>query len=73
MKSTSSREQDLNDVAEIVKHENLQDPIELLQKLIKIEFDIDISILLDVFGTAYGIDWLENYYKENESEISKYS
>lgn len=33
--------------------------------------DIDICIRLETFGIAYGMDWLEKYYIENEEEIIK--
>jgi len=72
MKLTSAREQDLKDTADILKHNNIEQLFELLSKLVDMKFEIDISVLLDTFGRAYGIDWLEAFYRNNEAEISKY-
>ena len=71
MKLQSGREKDINDVALIIKKENLGDPIELI-KLLKDRYDfdgIDISMVLTAYGKAYGFKWLENYYQEHESEL----
>ena len=71
MKLQSGREKDIEDVALIIKKENLGDPIELI-KLLKDRYDfdgIDISMVLTAYGKAYGFKWLENYYQEHESEL----
>ena len=33
---------------------------------------IDISILLDVYGEALGIEWLEEFYTANEQELGMF-
>ena len=72
MKLVSIREQDLKDVAAILKRDNNEKPLELMSKLTGMGFDIDISILLDVFEAAYGMDWLDEFYRKNETELQKY-
>jgi len=46
--------------------------IELLSKLKHMKFDIDISLLLEAFEIAYGMNWLDNFYTENSEELRKY-
>jgi hypothetical protein len=72
MKLHSGREQDLKDVADIVKAENNKQPLELLSTLTEIGFNPDISDLLDSFGTAHGVDWLEAFYETHQAELRKY-
>jgi hypothetical protein len=72
MKLTSGREQDLIDVGTILKHDNNKEPFELLPELTCMGFHIDISSLLDGYEKAHGMQWLENFYKNNEVEIRKY-
>ena len=72
MKLISARGQDLLDVADIVKNSKNLQPFELLSRVNDMKFDIDISILLDVFGRAYGMEWLDKFYRENESELRKH-
>jgi len=72
MKFVSAREQDLKDISAILKHDDNKKPFELLTTLTDMGFDIDISLLLEAFGEAHGIHWLEEFYKSNESELIKY-
>jgi len=72
MKLTSGREQDLIDVGTILKHDNNREPFELLPELTGMGFHIDISDLLDGYEKAHGMRWLEDFYKDNESELRKY-
>jgi len=72
MKLASGREQDLIDVGTILKHDNNQEPFELLPELISMGFQIDISGLLDAYEKAHGMKWLEDFYKNNESKLQKY-
>jgi hypothetical protein len=72
MKLTSGREQDLIDVGTILKHDNNREPFELLTELVGMRFQIDISGLLDGYEKAHGMQWLEDFYKDNESELRKY-
>jgi hypothetical protein len=71
MKMSSPRNQDLKDVAVIIRVENIKQPFALRSQLEDIGFNVDISDLLEVFGIAYGIDWLKIFYEDNYDEISK--
>ena len=66
MKLTSARGQDMKDVAEIIRNTKELQPFELSKKLTEMGFLIDISILLDAYGEALGMEWLEQFYNENE-------
>ena len=72
MKLYSQREQDLRDVASILRKDNNEHPFELFSKLKHMKFDIDISLLLEAFEMAHGMDWLDNFYTENSEELRKY-
>ena len=69
MKLTSARGQDMRDVAEIIRKTKELQPFELSGKLTEMGFQIDISILLDVYGEALGMEWLEQFYNENEHKL----
>ena len=72
MKLMSAREQDILDVAGIIKREGITDPHAFLLKMEEYGFSgIDESVLLEAFGTAYGMDWLERYYIDNEEIINQ--
>lgn len=72
MKLTSGREQDLIDVGTILKQDNNQEPFNLLSELIGMDFQIDISGLLGGYEKAHGMQWLEDFYRDNESELRKH-
>lgn len=73
MKMMSARKQDIQDIGEIIKSRNLESPILLCEKLKSFGFDsVDISVLLEGFGNAYGMEWLENYIKNNQNELISY-
>ena len=33
---------------------------------------IDFSVLLEGFSYAYGMDWLEEFFKENQDKLRRY-
>ena len=71
MKLYSGRGQDLEDVASIIKKMRIADPEVLKEKLHDYGFSpVDESLLLEAFGIAYGMDWLESYYISHEEEIN---
>ena len=70
MKLTSARARDIKDVGEILAGEGTQKPFELVESLHIMGFNIDISLLLEAFGMAYGMDWLETFYRENAKRLS---
>jgi len=72
MKLSSAREQDIQDTAAILRKMNIQDPDDLMNRIHQYGFyHIDESVLLESFGIAYGMEWLEKYYLEHEEEINK--
>ena len=73
MKMVSIREQDLKDIAAIVAYKQFQSPFAVFRELKKLGFDtIDFSVLLEGFSYAYGMDWLEQFYKDNQEQLRKY-
>ncbi len=71
MKLQSGREKDIEDIALIVRKENLENPIQFIKSLReKYGFEgIDISLILTAYGKAYGFEWLEDYYRQHEDEL----
>jgi len=72
MKLENAREQDIVDVGDILKHENNSQPLELLSKLFDMKFNIDVSILLDAYEKAHGMDWLDDFYVKNQTKLCQY-
>jgi hypothetical protein len=72
MKLISARGQDLNDLADIIRSKEDMQPLELMIQLNEMGFTVDISLLLDAFEGARGMDWLDSFYKENQEELRKY-
>lgn len=71
MKMQSAREQDIKDAAAIIRQQKVETPEELKKQLRSYGIDgIDDSIILESFGEAYGMEWLEKYYIENEDKFS---
>jgi len=74
MKLELARTKDIEHVSSFIKHNNYDKPFDLLSQLRDVGFrNIDVSVLFQAFGEAYGIEWLEKFYRDNESEIMKYS
>ena len=72
MKLESGREQDLMDVGDILKKSRNEKPFALLSELIGMKFDIDISGLLDAYEKAHGMDWLDEFYFNNQEDLRKH-
>ena len=67
MKLMSAREPDIKVVSAIMQNQRIASPDALSKSLRKYGFhSVDESLLLEAFGEAYGMDWLERYYIENE-------
>lgn len=70
MKLESGREQDLKDIGLIIQYEDFKDPFELFERLRQQGFSqMDFSMLLEGFSYAYGMEWLEKFYKEHEKQL----
>jgi len=72
MKFHSQRYQDLQDISSILLKEENKDPFDLFTKLKNMGFDIDVSLVLEVFEIAYGIEWLADFYNKNSNDLYKY-
>jgi len=66
MKLHSGREQDVQDVAAILAMDGNKAPLQLKSELTKMGFVVDVSVLLEAYGVAYGMDWLSEFYTDNE-------
>ena len=72
MKLISAREQDVQDVGKILRKTGIDSPEVFLKIVESYGFShIDESVLLEAFGLAYGMEWLENYYLTHEEEIHR--
>lgn len=73
MKMMSIREQDLQDIGAIIKYKNFHSPFDTFKYLKDMGFDtIDLSVLLEGFSYAYGMDWLEKFFKENQDKLREF-
>lgn len=73
MKLTSAREQDLQDVGDIIKYRGLDSPIALYKFLRKNGFNtVDFAYILEGFSIAYGMDWLREFFEKNQEELRRY-
>ena len=72
MKLFSQRFQDLKDVSIIIRQNNNEQPFELMKELNDMKFNIDVSLLLEAYEMAYGMEWLNNFYISNSEELLKY-
>ena len=72
MKLSSARGQDIEDVGSIIKKLGIRSPDALSEQLYAYGFaQTDESLLLEAFGVAYGMKWLEDYYIQHEDEINR--
>ena len=72
MKLYSGREQDIDDVAAILRLRDMKDPVAFANELASYGFaPPDEALLLEAFGRAYGMAWLERYYTTHEEEINQ--
>ena len=72
MKLKSNRDNDISDVVKIIKFLEVKDIEKFRQDIEKYNFgDIDESLLLEVFGEAYGMNWLQDYLSKSETNTIK--
>ena len=70
MKIISGRKQDVMDAAMIITSLHIDSPQIFVERMHKYGMNgLDNAVLMDVFGMAYGMEWMEKYYREHESEI----
>ena len=72
MKLESGRDRDRQDAGEIIKLIKIRSPKEVISKLKEYRFEPDISLILEVFEIAYGMEWLAEYMAEHPDEFRQY-
>ncbi|MCD3389965.1 potassium transporter peripheral membrane component [Streptococcus equi subsp. zooepidemicus] len=72
MKLESGRDRDRQDAGDIIKLANIRSPKKLINTLEEYGFQPDISMILEVFEIAYGMEWLANYMSEHPEEFRYY-
>ena len=69
----SLREYDFKDIASIIQYKKLQSPIDTYKELRDWGFhNLDFSVLLEGFGSAYGFEWLTTYFTEHQEELKDF-
>ena len=69
MKFESARNRDIDDASLIIKTKDLRDVAQLFKTLKDLGFQPDLSLILEAFEIAYGVEWLSNYLEEHLEEI----
>lgn len=72
MKLDSGRDKVRQDVGEIIKLVKIRSIKDIINKLKEYSFQPDLSLILEVFETAYGIEWLAEYMSEHYEEFRHY-
>ncbi|HEL0571512.1 TPA: hypothetical protein TUT07_000223 [Streptococcus equi subsp. zooepidemicus] len=72
MKLESGRDRDRQDAGDIIKLAKIRSPKKLINTLEEYGFQPDISMILEVFEIAYGMEWLANYMSEHPEEFRYY-
>ena len=73
MKFESARNRDIDDASLIIKTKDLRDVAQLFKTLRDFGFQPDLSLILEAFEIAYGVEWLSNYLEEHLEEIKSLS
>lgn len=69
MKLDSGRDRDRQDAGDIIKLSNIKSLKEVKDILKNDGFQTDLSMLLEVFEVAYGMEWLAEYMTEHPEEL----
>ncbi len=72
MKLESGRERDRQDAGEIIKLLKIWSIKDVIVKLKEYGFQPDISMVLEVFEIAYGMEWLAEYMSKHSDEFRHY-
>ncbi|CYU34008.1 Uncharacterised protein [Streptococcus suis] len=72
MKLESGRDRDRQDAGEIIKLVKIRSIKDVINKLKEYGFQPDISMVLEVFEIAYGMEWLAEYMTEHPEEFRHY-
>ena len=69
MKLDSVRDNDRQDAGEIIKLVKIRSIKDIINKLQEYGFQSNLSLLLEVFEIAYGMEWLAEYMTEHSDEL----
>ncbi|CRH89994.1 Uncharacterised protein [Chlamydia trachomatis] len=72
MKLESGRDRDRQDAGDIIRLVKIRSIREVINKLKEYGFQPDISLILEVFEIAYGMEWLAEYMTEHLDEFRHY-
>jgi len=72
MKLDSGRDRDRQDAGEIIKLVKIRSIKDIINKLKEYGFQPDLSLILEVFEIAYGMEWLTEYMSEHYEEFRHY-
>ena len=65
MKLDSVRDNDRQDAGEIIKLVKIRSIKDIINKLQEYGFQSNLSLILEVFEIAYGMEWLAEYMSEH--------
>ncbi|WP_240622433.1 hypothetical protein [Streptococcus agalactiae] len=69
MKLDSGRDRDRQDAGDIIKLAKIRSIKEVINKLKEYGFQPDLSLILETFEIAYGMEWLAEYMTEHPDEF----
>lgn len=69
MKLDSGRERDRQDAGDIIRLSDYQSPKEVISLLKSYHFQPDLSLVLEAFEIAYGMEWLSNYLSNHGEDL----
>ena len=69
MKLDSGRDRDRQDAGDIIKLAKIRSIKEVINKLKEYDFQLDLSLILEAFEIAYGMEWLAEYMTEHLDEL----
>lgn len=72
MKLESGRARDRQDAGEIIKLVKIRSVKDIINELKEHGFEPDISMILEAFEIAYGMEWLAEYMSEHPDEFRHY-
>ncbi len=72
MKLESGRNRDRQDAGDIIKLGEIRSIKAVINKLKEDGFQPDLSLILEVFEIAYGMEWLAEYMTEHPEEFRSY-
>ncbi|MFS9164084.1 hypothetical protein [Streptococcus mitis] len=72
MKLDSGQDNDRQDAGEIIKLVKIRSIKDIINKLQEYGFQSNLSLILEVFEIAYGMEWLAEYMSEHYEEFKHY-